>query len=170
MSDPNDCNQANCLANDGGLPYSKFLGQVHRQLRIPLNSLLTVGIGVVLLELISLGSTTALFAILSLTTIALYDSYIISIGFMLYAKLRGDKLVYGPFKMGLYGIGINAFAIIYGLFVLIWLPLPSFLPVTAENMNYGGPVLAVVVSLALLDWVVSGKKRFKLPREDSQGY
>lgn len=119
-----------------------------------------------LLQLINIGSTTAFYAILSLTTIALYDSYIISIGFLLYAKLRGEKLVYGPFKLGLYGVGINAFAIVFALFILVWQPLPSDLPVTAENMNYGGPVLAIVVSLALLDWFVSGHKRFKVPKEN----
>ena len=52
---------------------------------------------------------------------------------------------------------INIFAICYGIFISIFLPFPSFQPVTWGNMNYGGPLLGAVIVFALCDWVVSGR-------------
>jgi choline transport protein len=138
---------------------------VHPTLRIPLNALGLVVVVVALLTIITVGNTTAFFAILSLNTLALYISYIIPMVFFLLAKLRGDAIPYGPFKLGRFGLPINIFAIVYALFIIIFLPFPPLLPVTGANMNYGGPVMAAVILFALADWVVSGRKRFKAPIE-----
>jgi amino acid transporter len=120
---------------------------------------------VVLLTLISIGNTAAFFAILSLNTLALYISYIIPIIFFTLAKLRGEKIPFGPFKLGRFGLPINIFSIVYGIFIIIFLPFPPFLPVTGANMNYGGPVMGAVILFALGDWAISGRKRFKVPVE-----
>lgn len=123
---------------------------------------------VVLLTLISVGNTTAFFAILSLNTLALYISYLMPMIFFTMAKLRGDHIPYGPFRLGKFGLVVNIFAICYALFIAIFLPFPSFVPVTAKNMNYGGPVMGAVILFALLDWAISGRKRFKGPTERVQ--
>jgi choline transport protein len=141
---------------------------VHPTLRIPLNALGLVITVVVLLTLISIGNTTAFFAILSLNTLALYISYIIPILFFTLAKLRGDDIRYGPFRLGRFGILINIFAIIYAIFIAIFLPFPPIVPVTAQNMNYGGPVMGFVILMAIVDWLVTGRKRFKAPIEREQ--
>ena len=116
-----------------------------------------------LLNLINLGSTTAFFAILSLNTLALYISYIIPMVFLVMTKLRGDHIPYGPFHLGRWGLPINIFAIIYAIFIAIFLPFPPFLPVTAKTMNYGGPVMGFVILFTLADWFTSGRKRFRVP-------
>ena len=118
---------------------------------------------VMLLNLINLGSTTAFFAILSLNTLALYISYIIPMVFLVMTKLRGDHIPYGPFRLGRWGLPINIFAIIYAIFIAIFLPFPAFVPVTAVTMNYAGPIMGFVILFALADWFVSGKKRFQVP-------
>ena len=41
------------------------------------------------------------------------------------------------------------------------MPFPPYVPVTAANMNYGG----LVIRFAILDWLISGRKRFKGPIE-----
>lgn len=116
-----------------------------------------------LLHLINIGSTTAFTAILSLTTLALYISYLVPISLILLRKLEGRHPAYGPFRLGRWGIPINLFALVYGTFVVIWLPFPPILPVTSLNMNYAGPVMISVIVIALLDWAVSGHKRFQVP-------
>ena len=136
---------------------------MHPDLRIPLNTLGLVTIVVVLLNLINIGNTTAFYAIISLGTLALYISYIIPMIFFTLAKLRGDPIAFGPFRLGRFGLPINIFAIIYAVFIAIFLPFPPTVPVTAANMNYGGPVMGVVILFALLDWAISGRKRFKAP-------
>jgi choline transport protein len=118
---------------------------------------------VMLLNLINLGSTTAFFAILSLNTLALYISYIIPILFFIMAKLRNDDIPYGPFRLGKFGLPINVFALVYAIFISIFLPFPPYMPVTAATMNYGGPVMALVIFFAVADWFVTGRKRFQVP-------
>lgn len=136
---------------------------MHPGLKIPLRSLTLVTILSCLLHLISIGSTTAFTAILSLTTLALYISYLVPISLILLRKLEGRHPAYGPFRLGRWGIPINIFALLYGIFVVIWLPSPPVLPVTALNMNYAGPVMIAVIIIALLDWAISGHKRFSVP-------
>lgn len=173
------------FARDNGLPFSSFFSyvspvviqskhptkytgisiQVHPTLRIPLNALGLVTIVVMLLTLISIGNTTAFFAILSLNTLALYISYIMPMLFFTWAKIRGDHIPFGPFRLGRMGLAINIFAIVYAIFIAIFLPFPPIVPVTAANMNYGGPVMGAVILFALLDWFTSGRKRWKGPTE-----
>jgi hypothetical protein len=45
----------------------------------------------------------------------------------------------------------------------MWMPFPTERPVTAQNMNYAGPLVGVVVAGALLDWGLGGRKRFRVP-------
>ena len=78
-------------------------------------------------------------------------------------KIRGQHIPYGPFKLGRYGIATNVLALAYLLYVVIWMPFPTMLPVTGSNMNYAGPLLSTVIVGALVDWTFSGHKRFKVP-------
>jgi hypothetical protein len=44
------------------------------------------------------------------------------------------------------------------------------MPVTALNMNYGGPVMGAVILFALVDWFIWGRKRFSVPIGKVGGY
>jgi choline transport protein len=83
--------------------------------------------------------------------------------FILIRKLEGRPPAYGPFKLGRWGIPINILAIIWSIFTIIWLPFPISLPVTKETMNYAAPVWAAGLFIALVDWFISGHKRFRIP-------
>jgi choline transport protein len=122
-----------------------------------------VGVICCLLALIYIGSTTAFSALISLPLITLYISYMIPIAFLLLRKVRGQHPQYGPFKLGRWGIPINLYSVLYILYVLSFIPLPTILPVTALNMNYAGPLTLAVIILALMDWFLSGRFRFEIP-------
>jgi hypothetical protein len=122
-----------------------------------------VGVICCLEALINIASATALDALISLPTIALYISYGIPILFILIRKLQNRHPTYGPFKLGRWGIPINTFSLAYIIYVLTFLPFPTILPVTAENVNYAGPLVGAVILIALGDWFISGKKRFRVP-------
>lgn len=94
---------------------------------------------------------------------ALNLSYVLPILFIMLRKIRGQQIAYGTFKLGRYGIIINLVALVYLFYVIIWIPFPPLLPVTASNMNYAGPLVGVVIIAALLDWMISGHKRFNIP-------
>ncbi|OCK83721.1 amino acid transporter [Lepidopterella palustris CBS 459.81] len=151
------------FARDKGLPFSEFFAYVHPTLRIPLNALFLVASVSALLGLINIGSTAAFYAILSLSALGLYLSYIIPIIFVLIRKFEGKHPPYGPFSLGQWGIPINIFALCWGIFMIIWLPFPATQPVTGVSMNYAGPIMIFVLFLALVDWFISGHKRFQVP-------
>ena len=169
------------FSKDNGLPFSNFfsrvsvflrgaltillnsLMQVHPKLKLPLNALALVSITSFIISIFYVISTTAFNAIISLATISLTFSYFPPIFFVTVQKLRGNPPQYGPFKLGRYGVLVNILALLYLVFVITWMPFPTNLPVTASNMNYAGPLLGAVIIGALLDWIISGRKRFQMP-------
>lgn len=161
---------------------------MNTRLRIPLNALILVTFITTILQLINIGSTTAFFAILSLNTLALYISYILPVLFLFIHKLNllrkngaSDGIAVSsppntsntinqrptvpfPLLSPALMLLINAFALVYAIFIVIWLPFPSVVPVDAQTMNYGGPVMGAVIIFGVLDWVVGGaKRRFRVP-------
>lgn len=130
---------------------------------MPVRSLILVVVICCLLSVINIGSTTAFNALISLPLISLYISYVIPIHFLLLRKLRGRTPKLGPFNLGRLGIAVNLIAVLYIVYVLCFVALPTIMPVSASNMNYAGPLVLAVAVIAICDWVVSGRKRFKLP-------
>ena len=130
---------------------------------MPLNALVLISVIAFLLSMIYIGSSTAFNAITSLVAVGLHVSYFLPILFILLRKIRGPPPTYGPFSLGRWGIPINLFSLMYLIFVIIWMPFPTVLPVTASTMNYAGPVLLLVIIGALVDWMISGHRRFEVP-------
>jgi choline transport protein len=139
----------------------------HPTLRIPLNALCLVLTIVTLLILINIASTSAIYAILSLNNLALYTSYFQIIGSFFVFKIRGGRPAWGPFKLGKWGYAINIYAMCFLTFIIVWLPFPPYLPVSADNMNYSGPIFGIFLCGALVDWFFWGHKRFAVPTKRS---
>ncbi|KAH6661271.1 amino acid permease [Truncatella angustata] len=141
-------------ARDGGLP--RYFGHVDGRRRIPFRAVWLTSAIVALLSLLNLGSATyvALGAITSLSSMAMYLSYGVVLAVVLQARLAG-RLPIGPWNWGpRRGALINAGALAYTLYVLVWFPFPQDLPVDASNMNYCGPVLGAVLLFAVSFWFV----------------
>ncbi|KAE9403332.1 putative amino acid permease [Gymnopus androsaceus JB14] len=151
------------FSRDGGLPFSPFFAHVNPHYHVPARSIGLVVSVVVVLSLINVASSVALNAIISLTTLALYCSYLIPISLLLSKRIRKEPIDFGPFTLGRFGFLINVYSIVYGIFIIIFLPFPPSLPVTATTMNYAGPVFVAVVLIALGGWIVSGRKHFQGP-------
>lgn len=154
------------FSRDNGLPFSTFFGRVHSELRLPLHSLILLATCLCLLALINIGSSTAFNAFISLPALGLYISYFFPIFFLFWRRLsraHPTPIPWGPFKLGAAGPFVNLGAICYLLFVLIWMPFPTFLPVDSVNMNSAGPIVGALILGALLDWCITGRKRFHVP-------
>lgn len=117
----------------------------------------------VLLSLINIGSSVAFNAVLSLSSLALYISYLIPITCLVLKRLRKEEIVFGPFTLGRFGLFVNLFAWVFGVFICIFLPFPPYAEVNAETMNYAGPVFGLCLLVALVDWFVRGRKNFQGP-------
>lgn len=171
------------FASDKGLPFSRFFShvshfdsqfrcqssqrdislQISPTFKLPMNALLLIVGIVTCLSLIYIASATAFNALISLQALALHVSYFFPILFLLLRKIRGPPPPYGPFKLGVVGVPVNFFALSYLIYVVLWMPFPQILPVTKDNMNYAGPIFGAVLIGALVDWFVSGRKRFQMP-------
>lgn len=170
------------FARDDGLPFSTYLKYIDTTHKVPTRSITLVSIIVVLLSLINIGSSTALSAILSLSTIALYVSYIIPITCLILLRLRvpttiynseasqadvsEERLVFGPWNLGRWGLIINIYGACYAALLVPFMALPTSLPLTAMTMNYAGPVFCGVLLFAAGDWLWLGKSRYMGPKKD----
>lgn len=148
-----------------GLP--KCFGYVDAKRRVPSRAIVLVSVIVLLLSLLNIGSGSyvALSAIVSLSSLAIYLSYAIVLAVALYARLN-NNIEFGVWNFGKAGVFINIFGLIYTLYAIIWLPFPNYLPVTASNMNYCGPVFGVVLIGVVTLWFMRGKDQWDGPNKD----
>lgn len=124
-------------------------------------SLLTI-----LLSLLNIGSGTyiAFSAITSLSSMAMYLSYAIVLACVLHARLT-KGIEFGEWNLGVFGMPINAIGLTYTVYAFVFLPFPNYLPVTAENMNYAGPVLAAVLVGAVTLWFARAREHWDGPNQ-----
>ncbi|ORY19759.1 GABA permease [Clohesyomyces aquaticus] len=154
------------FSRDNGLPFSHIFARVHPTLKMPLNSLILIGVCLCLLAIINIGSSTAFNAFISLPALALYISYFFPIFFLFWRRVSRNHptpIPWGPFQLGKFGIPVNILALSYIIFIVIWMPFPTVLPVDGISMNYAGPLIGAVIVGGLIDWVISGRKRFQVP-------
>lgn len=156
-------------ARDGGLPF--WFAKIHPRHRVPVRSLWLPIIIVTCLSLFTIGNTatsTVFSAFTALSSLGLYSSYIVAISCMLHARLTGrigegpsHPVQYGGWKLprGV-GVPLNTFALIWTVYLTIWLPFPTTLPVTGTNMNYAGPIFIFVVTAAVMYWFAWGRTRW----------
>lgn len=156
------------FARDGGLPFSEHLSKVHPTLRIPLHAVVATSTICLLVNLIPVGSTTAFYALTSLSTLALYFSYSIPATLIVISKVNGNFPAFGPWRMPGYwfGLVVNIFACAWGWYCVFSLCLPTFLPVTPATMNWAGPILGTVIIIALSQWFMGGRTNFRLPKDE----
>jgi amino acid transporter len=91
-----------------------------------------------LLALINIGSTAAFNAIGSLAVSALLATYMISFTCLIIRRLSNDPLPPRRWNLGRAGIFINVGAVVYLLFVWVFVFFPTQTPVTPSTMNVSG--------------------------------
>ncbi|KAI1879116.1 hypothetical protein JX265_003293 [Neoarthrinium moseri] len=151
-------------ARDGGLP--RYFGYVDGKHQVPMRAVILTCSIATALSLFNLGSATyvALGAIVSISSMAMYLSYCIVLCCILHARsTTGIKL--GEWNLGRAGPTINILALIYTVWVMVFLPFPNNLPVTASNMNYCGPVFGTVLGGTVVLWFVRAKRHWKGPNQ-----
>lgn len=151
-------------ARDGGLP--QYFGYVDAKHRVPVRAIILTCSIATLLALLNLGSATyiALGAIVSLSSLAAYLSYAIVLSCVLYSRLS-TGITLSEWNLGSVGPFVNAVALLYTIWIMIWLPFPSNLPVTASNMNYCGPVFGAVLVGTVGLWFVRAKSHWDGPNK-----
>ncbi len=113
-----------------------------------------------ILALPYLGNTTAYVAIISLSTICLYISYVLPvICKLLYPK----RFIHGPFHLGRYSIWINIIALVWVCLIVILFILPPVYPVNPVTMNYSSVGVGSIILFAGLAYFLTAKYWFQGP-------
>ena len=122
-------------SRDEMLPFSSTWYKINPTTQTPLYSVWIFVVICVVINLVGLGSYTAISAIFNLTAIALDWSYCIPIICKMFNRTKFQR---GPWHLGAASYWINLWAVAWTLFVSIIYVLPTILPVTAENV--GNPI------------------------------
>lgn len=152
------------FSRDQGLPFSGWISAVDKKRSIPRNACLVTCICSVCLALIYLGSPVAFYAITSLLTVALLQCYCLSIGCLLWRRIRHpETLPRARFSLGKFGIPINALAVTYALWAFFWSFWPQYYPVTAATFNWSSVIFVAVLLVAVIYYIAVGRKRYTGP-------
>lgn len=69
----------------------------------------------------------------------------------------------GLYSLGRFSIPLNILGLLFLVFASITFNFPTLNPVTADNMNYTSAAVGVIMLVAIVTWVVTGKKQFRGP-------
>ncbi|GAB7361741.1 hypothetical protein MBLNU230_g1788t1 [Neophaeotheca triangularis] len=146
------------FARDKGLPFHAQLGQLHHS--VPRAAILSTAAYTSLLSLLNLATTTALYTVISLATVALQTSYLISIACMISRRLRNEPLPFSKWSLGRYGLPVNIMAMLYTSYSIFWSLWPAYYKPTARNFNWAVVILAGLMAAALALYVfgMAGKE------------
>ncbi|KAJ8066091.1 hypothetical protein OCU04_005181 [Sclerotinia nivalis] len=131
------------FARDSATPYPKYFAHISPTTQVPVRSIVALTVVEMLLGLIYLGNSTAFNAILSMSVLGMYASYLVPIIYMIiYGRKNLKRSQYGPFKLGdTLGLVVNVVAVVWLLVAIVFCTFPGVQPVTAQNMNYSVVVM-----------------------------
>ncbi|KFY23029.1 hypothetical protein V493_06148 [Pseudogymnoascus sp. VKM F-4281 (FW-2241)] len=147
------------FSRDRLIPFSHVWTQVSPITGTPLTSVWISVILCILINLIGLGSYTAISGVFNVCAISLDISYCIPIA----CKVIFGKFKPGPWHMGRYSTAINTWACIWTAFVSVIFILPTEFPVAADTMNYACVFLVAMFVFSYLYWVVRGNQFYTGP-------
>ncbi|KAF2147644.1 amino acid transporter-like protein [Myriangium duriaei CBS 260.36] len=152
------------FARDQGYPYSSYFEVVDKNWKAPTRAIWLQGIIIGLIGILYLFATTALEAILSVSTIALTVSYAFPIVTLL---VNGrEKMPPTQFPLGKLGPIINWVGVIYCAITSVFFFFPSGPDPAPSDMNYAIAVFGIVVIIAVVFWFTKGRKSY-LMRDDA---
>jgi urea carboxylase system permease len=145
------------MARDGRLPFGRALARVSERSRTPVVPALATGVLTVAVLLINIGNQRAFFVLTSTAIILFYIPYLMVTGPMLLRRLRGrwPSPDHGPyFRMGRYGVFVNAFAVLYGLGITVNLFWPRGAVYGTDHWYYQWGALLTSVLIAVVGGVM----------------
>ncbi|KAI0538679.1 amino acid transporter [Xylaria digitata] len=147
------------FSRDKGLPFHQFTVQLSKN-SLPVNAIFVTYAITILLSLIVLGSAVALQALLSLVNAALFTSYTLVCGLLLWRRCTGA----GPWKLPeLLGIANNVLGCLHSIFTLFWSFWPQINHPTPSTANWSVLVFGVLVLSSISWYFIRAKQHFHGP-------
>lgn len=169
------------FARDRGVPGWRLWSQVTNRKAVPVFAVGLTAIVASLLALINIGSPVAFNDLVSMSVSGLYLSYMMVASLLLYRRCTGGvsrshggedeivntvgaKLVWGPFHIpGIFGILVNAYAVIYMIIIVFFTFWPTEMHVKVETMNYSVVGTVGTISLSIVYYLLRARKVYKGP-------
>ncbi|CDK28005.1 unnamed protein product [Kuraishia capsulata CBS 1993] len=145
-----------------GIPFGKAVGSVNTKLNAPVGAIVFVSFVSALIGLLIFASTTALNAVSGSYISTMYVAYLIPFVALVFKKDRYGEGVIPLFNLGRWGKPMNMICIFWFLFASAWLCVPSYVPVTADTMNYTVVVLSATIFVAVVNWFGYARKNFSV--------
>ncbi|KAI6250350.1 hypothetical protein HI914_02071 [Erysiphe necator] len=152
------------FSRDRLLPFSQVWLSVNQWTGTPINAVWITVLSCILVNLIGLGSPIAIAGVFDVCAISLDLSYCIPI----LCKMFYGKFEPGPWHMGKISWWANVWALAWTFFVSVIFLLPINRPVTVLNMNYAIAYLSLILILAWIFWIISGRKYYSGPINEIQ--
>lgn len=151
------------FARDNGMPGAKWLSRVHPRFQVPMNAIWVTMLINTVLCLINLGSNLAFNIIIGISVVGTTATYIISIGCLLSARWRGERLPPARWSLGRWGAAINVFALCFASLMLVFSLFPESVPVDPASMNWTIVVVGAVMIFALISYALQGRTHYQGP-------
>lgn len=137
---------------EGALPFSKTMSKLSSRDALPINALWWNTFLILSIGAISIGSTTAMNALLGAANLCICTVFGTAFALLLY---RGRDTLDAErwFNLGRWGNAIVWLSLLWVSFVSVMLCMPLYLPVTAPTMNWSSVVFIGVIALAGLYWL-----------------
>ena len=90
-------------------------------------------------------------------------SYIPPIALILWKRLRGDDINYGPWKLGMFGVPANVFALIWTTIAMFFSFWPVAMNPTPQTMNWACLLYGATVIFSVCFYVLHGRHIYKGP-------
>jgi choline transport protein len=109
--------------------------------------------------------------VISLNVVSLMITYVISIGAVLYRRIKHPELLPNcQWSPGRWGVPVNAAGMLYSFYAFFWCFWPESTPVEVSSFNWAVVMFLGTTLLAALDYVVRGRKQYKGPVVLVEGY
>jgi amino acid transporter len=151
------------FSRDGALPFSNLWYHIDPRFGGPVRAIWLCLLIAFLLGLPSIGSSTVLGALFSLTATGLYASYVIPI----FLRVTVARYTFKPreYNLGNWSIVCGWISVCWGLLIMTVLCLQQENPTSISNLNYSGVALGAVLTYALLSWFFSARNWYRVAVE-----
>lgn len=133
---------------------------------LPLNAIAASMPICIILALLNLGGSEVFNSIIGLLNGAVGLTYAISIACILWRRLFGAPLPAARWSLGRLGVPINLIAMLYQILTTIISFFPIFARVNAQTMNWGIAMFSGVMIIALINYLVLGRRVYAGPVVD----
>lgn len=151
------------FSRDRLLPMSSVWIKINPMTGTPLYAVWFSVFWCIAINLIALGNYAAIEGVFNITAIALDWSYM----FPVICKMLFNQFEPGPWHMGKFSTAVNAWAVIWTVFVSIIFFFPTARPVSGENMNYAIVFMAFILLCSTAYWYIRGRKFYVGPIKET---